>query len=372
MFFGYMKRRRLRKMTKHLLRQSKHVRNWREDVLSVKDMARLLEQEGYVKAALESGEAAAIEKTSDGLYQTVLRLTPRSSASWLKENLEVLLVAVGIAMAFKSYFLQPFKIPTGSMQPTLCGIQSRQVEGPGLTDHWPLKVGKWFLTGEWYTKVVATEPGRLLIPYPEYQTDEAGIVCYVGSKSYLLPRDAMGSVTRRANEYLYSGTVLWEGIVKAGDHVLVDKVTWNFRKPKRGDVIVFRTDGIEGLRPKTHYIKRLVGCPGDKVSIRTPQLLIDGKPVDTPQSIVKIASRLPPYDTPPYNLGYIPGATTDARFLRSPDVPFEVPERQYFALGDNTGNSRDSRYWGTVSETNVVGRAVFVYWPFVGRWGLIR
>jgi signal peptidase I len=360
-------------MTKHLLRHSKHVRLWREDVLSPRDTSRLLEQDSAVKHAMGAGDVESINRAADTLSETVLRLTPRMSVSWMRENLEVLVVAISIAMAFKSYFLQPFKIPTGSMQPTLYGIQSRAVTGgPGLLDQWPLKFGKWLITGEWYTRIVVTEPGRLLIPYPEQQTDEAGLKCYIGTRQYLLPKDARNAIESRANDYIYSGTVLWEGMVKAGDHVLVDKMTWNYRKPKRGDVIVFRTDGIAGLMPKTHYIKRLVGLPGESLSISPPGLCVNGTALDAPQSIAAISRRLPPHDRPPYNAGYTPPLGPEARYLRSPDEHYAIPDRQYFALGDNTANSRDSRYWGTVSETNMVGRAVFVYWPFVGRWGPIR
>jgi signal peptidase I len=53
-------------------------------------------------------------------------------------------------------------------------------------------------------------------------------------------------------------------------------------------------------------------------------------------------------------------------------TPFRVPEHGYFAMGDNSYNSLDSRYWGPVPEENLVGRGLFVYWPFNSHWGLIR
>jgi signal peptidase I len=66
--------------------------------------------------------------------------------------------------------------------------------------------------------------------------------------------------------------------------------------------------------------------------------------------------------------GYAPGRENMADATK----PFDVPEARYFAMGDNSYNSYDSRYWGPVPEENLVGRGLFVYWPFVPHWGLIR
>ena len=59
-------------------------------------------------------------------------------------------------------------------------------------------------------------------------------------------------------------------------------------------------------------------------------------------------------------------------YLYSPDATFRVPEKRYFALGDNSYNSADSRYWGTVPEENLMGCGMFVYWPFTKHWGFIQ
>jgi signal peptidase I len=58
--------------------------------------------------------------------------------------------------------------------------------------------------------------------------------------------------------------------------------------------------------------------------------------------------------------------------LSHADSKFRLPEGRYFAMGDNSYNSSDSRYWGTVPEENIAGRGLFVYWPFLPHWGLIR
>ena len=61
-----------------------------------------------------------------------------------------------------------------------------------------------------------------------------------------------------------------------------------------------------------------------------------------------------------------------AQYLTTPESSFTVPPHSFFALGDNSYNSSDSRYWGVVPERNVIGRGYFVYWPFSNRWGFVR
>ena len=151
-----------------------------------------------------------------------------------------------------------------------------------------------------------------------------------------------------------------------GDQVFVDKFSYNFVKPHRGDVFVFRTNHISGIRedPETgspFYIKRLGGLPGDELRIDPPLLYIDGKIAEGFGFARVMAAKLP------YR-GYALGRD----YLTQPNQSFVVPEHGYFALGDNSYNSYDSRYWGPVPDENLVGRGLFVYWPFNWHWGLIR
>ena len=163
--------------------------------------------------------------------------------------------------------------------------------------------------------------------------------------------------------------MLWSGMRTAGDHLLVNKVAWNFKHPRRGDIIVFNTDRLPTLPPNTHYIKRLAALPGETLSINPPDLIINGQPVLEPPPIARIVHREP---------GYAGYQLVDSRALGSPYCVLRTPndqvtlaEGEYFALGDNTGNSRDSRYWGPVKQANLVGPALFVYWP-LKRLGLAR
>jgi signal peptidase I len=148
--------------------------------------------------------------------------------------------------------------------------------------------------------------------------------------------------------------------------VFVDKCSYNFVKPHNGDVFVFRTNGIPGIREDPvagppFYIKRLAGLPGDQLRIDPPFLYINGKKAGG-YGFERVMSARPPYR------GYAPGHD----FLSKPDQTYKVPRDGYFAMGDNSYNSFDSRYWGTVPVENLVGRGLFVYWPFYPHWGLIR
>jgi signal peptidase I len=220
-----------------------------------------------------SETVAAVERQLDHVKP------PRRHAAW-RENLEAIFVAIIIAGAIRTYFVQPFKIPTGSMQPTLYGIH----------------------------------PGK----------DRRQIT---------------------------------------GDRILVDRFTYNFVPPKRGDIIVFRTRSIKWTsQPPSgdFYIKRLVGLSGEKIQLRDRKLLVDGLPVNQPPVFHRILS------DPGYN-GY-----QNMGRLASSDDFYIVGEDGYFALGDNTQNSQDSRFWGDFPRKDVIGKAFFIYWPLSKRLGLVN
>jgi signal peptidase I len=134
--------------------------------------------------------------------------------------------------------------------------------------------------------------------------------------------------------------------VSPGDHVLMEGLTFLARKPRRGDVAVFKTDGIARLPAATIYVKRIVGEPGDRLRISDGKLYINDKHVALSNAAGEIAYPLP----------------VGAESMAS-QTDVTVPDGQYYVLGDNSSNSSDSRFWGCVPAKNIMGRIAFCYWP---------
>lgn len=356
----------IRKMERHAVSPEADERLARA-IASARETARRAKAADELEAAAKALEA---ELVRDGVWKS---LHPNP----LAENFEVLLVAVAVAMAFRCYYLQPFKIPTGSMQPTLYGIHVVSHANPTAWDRKPLKFLKWAATGDWYTEVRVSAGGRVM---PIQTTLKPGYISFrVAGETYHVPSEAVVDRGRlnpaalrdlRPDGTIRSGGVLWSGTVKAGDHVFVNRVAWNFRRPRRGDVMVFSTNGIRGLPEGTHYIKRMSGLPGETVAIWPPNLVIDGETVFEPESVARIAQmrRLSPSE--PAYAGYRLIATNDYITADTPAPLCALSDKvtlggdEFYALGDNSMNSRDSRYWGPVPARNLLGPAAFIYWPF--------
>jgi len=135
-----------------------------------------------------------------------------------------------------------------------------------------------------------------------------------------------------------------------GQRVLVDRFVYHYRTVHRGDIIVFRWPGHENETP---LIKRVVGLPGDRLSLRNGRLLVNGKPL--PESYIRRVHGAAERTLPAFE-----GSGIEAWSLAD---PYTVPAGHYFVMGDNRTESNDSRYWGTVPRDNIIGRAFFVYWP---------
>ena len=140
--------------------------------------------------------------------------------------------------------------------------------------------------------------------------------------------------------------------VRVGDRVLIDRLTYRFRSVHRGDVVVFTGHGPIPL------LKRVVGVPGDRLSVAGGHLYVNG--VSAADGFVRVAGgqREPT----------LPGP--DALAPWSLHRPFTVPAGAYFVMGDNRTDSDDSRYWGTVARDQIMGRAFFIYWPLGQAGGL--
>lgn len=360
---NWLKRRKIVKHGHEVLRHARHVRNYNEDIASAENLRRLDHAEHQLSIALKQTDRAAIKEACHAVARAAESITPRKKHAALAENLEVILVAIVVAMGIRTYFVQPFKIPTGSMQPTLYGIHGEEADQPSLFDRKPLKALKWLITGESYKEITVRQAGRLTIN--EGSAKPGLLECRIGSYLYYTPKT--DAIIARRGEVFASGSILWKGRQKAGDHVFVNKMAWNFMQPRRGDVMVFSTHNIPTLPEGTHYIKRMCGLPGERISINPPNLMVNEKAVSEPESVKRVASGKAGYAG--YQLAY----KSDQALIMEPDNALLLSAGEYAALGDNTLNSRDSRYWGPVPQENLVGPAFFVYWPYSRqRWGFIQ
>ena len=123
-----------------------------------------------------------------------------------------------------------------------------------------------------------------------------------------------------------------------GEFVLVNKLAYRTGTPSRGDIIVFRSTTTTDL----DLIKRIMGIPGDKISIHNGQVLINGQTLSEPY------------------INAVPNYVGD----------WQVPDGYLFVLGDNRNDSSDSHLWGFLPEKNVIGKALVIYWP-PPEWAMI-
>ncbi len=423
------------KESKMLLKGVTKFIHYKRDILSEEKLGEIKEKQTAFRDLIKTGEKEDIREQAKELQKVCERSLPMPSHPGLRENVEVFFVAIVIALGIRSYFLQPFKIPTGSMQPTLNGIiaygfdenkgsvavadegtAEEAVAGPkpewGDVEPNIIKKGwELFWNGRNYVDLVAEEdfvvtnlyqknPFKFFsFTYVERRTPEGGEMKPLKIWAPLdkameypesgglglgqglgLRRDQVIGLVRNAQannraaprvrppeQLVRSGTVLARGHVDTGDQVLVNKFSYHFRPPKRGEVFVFTTQEITMItnqspnRQSQHYIKRLCAVPGDAFEIREPELFINGQRATEP-GMVRVMNREGCYAGTGYRR-----YPQQRRFNEG-----ALAEKEYLALGDNSAHSWDSRAWGPVPEKNLVGPALFVYWPFGQHWGLIE
>ena len=356
------------KHSRLLLRHAQKYLRYKNDLLSASSREEILAGIENLRAALRDRDHERTHGAAEALDKTLHRLTPVNWESHWRENCEVILVAIVVAVGIRSYFLQPFKIPTGSMQPTLNGIIGFPSMAP--SPNILRRVVDFVVLGRNYIDVVSQEDDTIegltqrkflfFFTFSRIDCDHQSFLVYAPPETLQHDfRVALGNNYRR-------GEIIARGAVNTGDQVFVDKFSYNFVKPHRGDVFVFRTNHILGIREDSEagapfFIKRLTGLPGDELRIDPPVLYVNGERARN-FGINRVIEARAPYR------GYSAGQS----FLGEPDRSYVVPEHGYFAMGNNSYNSYDSRYWGPVPDENLVGRGLFVYWPFDRHWGLIR
>ena len=427
---------KMRRHAANWLEVAERVFNFRRDLLTDAQRQMLQGATGELKLRLQEKADVGklkigIEKLEGVLEKTGGRQYPANS---MVENVEFFLVAAIVILGLRAYFIQPFKIPTNSMWPTYYGM-THEVFKPGEEPNVLERVGRFLAFGASRYEVVAQADGEVymavkpninpvvtlvegrtlhLIPTQklEYYFSVGDEVTkldvpldfnfnkvlesgfgdfapghYAPTASQFLQEGGerkRGVVTLVQDGQKYEQTVYWLSLGKkvrkgekiisfdilTGDLLFVDRITYNFFPPKVGQGFVFKTDNIRspymekpqgsGNQVKQYYIKRLVGTPGDVLEVKSPFLLNNGQPITGAVAFDKNARREGLYR------GY------ENRGRLASGNRLTIPEHNYFAMGDNSYESLDSRYWGFVPEKDVVGRPLFIYYPLTTRWGPAR
>lgn len=427
MFFGLFSsvEKKMRANAANWLELADKVYHYRRDILPESERNALQQAAGSLRRQLKEKHDAGKLKLGIEALEGVLRRTGGShypKSGWI-ENIEFFLVAAIVILGVRMYFVQPFKIPTNSMWPSYNGMTPEVFETKADE---PGKAGRalrLLTMGARPRTLDAPEDGEVLIPMAGHPS--RGIVRYAEvagrawgvfpsrDREYRLlvggrwvttqvpldfdfdwvVRDAFfpGAATLveafeariRGGDYadldvngerirfvrtgrtVKAGERVLSFDILTGDQLFVDRVSYHFVRPQVGDGFVFRTDNIDsrhmrdaaGRQLEQYYIKRLAGVPGDKLEIREPVLYRNGAPIAGSKAFERNATREGNY--PGYRAGGLLGL----------GQTFTVPENGYVALGDNSANSQDSRYWGIVPAKDVVGRPLFIYYPFTRRWG---
>ncbi len=416
-------------MAAELCHQAGKLLNHQRDQLSPEAISKLREAIANLRTAMHSSyNRATLEEKIAKLEETGSRKLIPYRSPGMRENVEVALFAVAIAMSVRTFFFQPMGIPTGSMQPTLYGITEGNL---GQAETVPTGVNSWvqhFLAGvshhhlvsEGNWQLINVDPPRKNLMFFNKQrltfrdTDTNNEIVRDISPPMNSGNSMLGHgkpfsgslsefILNSHNNYIYKkGEAVIKMRRESGDHLLIDRWTYNFRKPSRGDIIVFETKNIAGIDNDLFYIKRLAGLPNEKIRIGDDRhLVINDKRLDAsdhPFELVysfdvaeeiplaqdsrfsghvnqkvfqqvlherrKTVARQNGVDPSRIQISY--AGNISPNFMDG-SHEFQIPQNRYLALGDNTVSSKDSRDWGSLPAKNIFGKASFIYWPFLGQ-----
>ena len=411
-------------LTAAAVQTSSTVRSWKRllaaqrDLLSAEAVAPVQLQLNELSAALQEGHSGRINIKAEELQFAANQwLKPYPHPVW-RENVEVLLVALAVAMAIRTFILQPFKIPTGSMQPTLFGVTSTpdfsridfsqanradllaQIsEQVRLRNALKFPTGwercrQWF-AGNSFIRVAAKNDGELqaIEPPVHFLVFNLKQTLWIGGVPHTLwfPPDygeaplAMRAgllvrTTSSPGRFFHRGDEVVKMCVRSGDQLFVDRFTYNFRPPRRGEIIVFATAGTRIENQNEFYVKRLTVLPGEQVRIGDDRhLVINGRRLDRSTPHFEKVYGFDPAQPPAKSRysGHVNG-TVARKYGLYPNLAPRFPDARTvytnqggacLVMGDNTCDSSDSRTWGPVPANNITGKAFFVYWPLTDRFG---
>lgn len=422
--FGFLKsqEKKMRENAGNWLELAQKVYHFRRDVLPDAQVVELQSHIAGLRALLKERAGAeklklAIERLEEVLRRTGGSIYPKTA---LVENVEFFLIAAIVILGIRTYFVQPFKIPTNSMWPTYNGMTPQVYESRAAEPGPAKEIGRFIAFGAKPYRIDAPADGEVLVPlegtsaqaYVPYQkvpgrtwlvlpTTLKQYTLYVGGEPVTvkvpqdfdfewtvrdefypqednshepggidlahladrpgaLVRDDSGHVFLRTGRIVKRGERVLSFDILTGDQLFVDRLSYNFIRPHVGSGFVFRTGNIPGIANEfgdQYYIKRLVGTPGDTLEVKHFTLYRNGAPITGAEAFQKNATQA----------GHYPGYRNQGSLSVGQTVT--VPPHKFFAMGDNSPNSADGRYWGFVPDKDVVGRPLFVYYPFTSHWG---
>ena len=395
-----------KKAGKELLQSAHKVYHYRRDLISEGRLSELDKAVGELdglirdKAVKPEPLGAAMNRLDALLRKIGGKIYPKT---FWNDNLEVALVAAIIVIGIRTFFFQPFIIPTNSMYPTYSGMNAVVYEDKNEAPSTLSKTFRFLTLGARHKSLVARSSGSVQL---------AGIGQVKGKKWFFLPTVLteytflVGGVTHKIrvpadfdmrptieesfpnsqvvrgqngegyfdlNTSVESGEAILRFDITLGDALFVDRISYHFKRPEAGDPFVFRTGEIPGIEGgdeafvDKYYIKRIGGVGGETLEIKEGTLLVNGHPRDEVEAYGRNARKEGEYG------GYVYPSSNPANppsLLTGPGVTAKIPESKFVALGDNSANSLDSRYWGYVPEKSVIGKAIFIYYPFTKRWGV--
>jgi signal peptidase I len=299
--------------------------------------------------------------------------------------IEAIMIVLVVTLGVRTFFFHPMSIPTGSMEPTFMGEQSTVLSDSEILNSPEVfrALCSRLILGKQSIHFRASESGvfEVLDPIPRsflwiFKQQRFSIDGEV-HKIWFPPKNLWARAGLKSGMIFSEGEDVIRLRFKSGDHILVNRWVYNFRRPRRGEAVVLATDQIDLIPLSPFYLKRLVGFGEESVRIGDDRLVrIDDESIDS--SILGFEHVAKSNGVPAEGSysGYLNG--TVARSYRlvdsAPLFPTEegtltVRAGNVFVLGDNSANSLDSRTWGDFSQKAIIGRPSFVFWPFSKRFG---
>jgi len=415
-----------------LVRQSAKILRYRRDVIRP-DALAAIEAETAALATLLADKRTAADAFADpnASLDALLRkhggtMHPLGAVSdWT----ETFVIAAILAGGVRVFFFQPFKIPTNSMYPTFHGQTAKiyaegepepsavqkawrktilgathfapisPVSGEVLipvgyeseaararfesktTDDGILGTGIWKSPADRHALLIGDTPVAVVTPedfafqdawlatffpkenaLPVASTERLNLVAATArAAGDIVDRDGVRFI--RTHRTVKAGEPFMRFDVLTGDMVIVDRASYYFVAPKVGDAFVFRTRDVPGFHDTRDdfYIKRLVGGPGDTLQVKDGRLFRNDAVASGNAGFDNNNARRVDLEY----FGYTPNIGGEYDL----GAPLPVPAGQYWAMGDNSANSSDSRKFGYVPEKAVVGKSVFILYPFTNRTG---